>query len=88
MLESKFTYLFQKIFTHKQKKKIYTLFALSIIAMIFEALSMFSIFPFLDYALSESANSEKYLFLTEIISSFSENFKFIFFISIFLSIFY
>ena len=55
--------------------------------MIFEALSMFSIFPFLDYALSESANSEKYLFLTEIISSFSENFKFIFFISIFLSIF-
>jgi ATP-binding cassette, subfamily B, bacterial PglK len=87
MLETKFTYLFQKIFTQKQKKKIYTLLTLSVLAMIFETLSMFSIFPFLDYALSESSNSHKYLFLDQMITNFSENLKFVFFISIFISIF-
>ncbi len=77
---------FIKIFSISQKREIFLLFFLSIFAMIFETLSIASIFPFLDYIFEGSKNLKDYYFLNDILRPSSENyliFLIIFFISIF-----
>ena len=49
-----------KIFSISQKREIFLLFFLSIFAMIFETLSIASIFPFLDYIFEGSKNLKDY----------------------------
>ena len=65
---------FIKIFSFDQKREILILFFLSIFAMIFETLSIASIFPFLDYIFEGSKNIGDYKFLTNIIKPNSQNY--------------
>ena len=58
----KFYQSFTEIFSLKQKREIYILLFYSIIAMFFEALSIVSIFPFLNYVFGSTEDS-KYLLL-------------------------
>ena len=58
----KFYNSFVKIFSKKQKKEIYVLLFLSIIAMILETLGIASIFPLLDYIFKGPLENEGYFF--------------------------
>jgi len=83
----KFYKSFTEIFSLKQKKEIYILLILSIIAMLFEALSIISIFPLLNHIFESPENSKYLLFVTNYINPNHKNyliFLIIFFVSIFL----
>ena len=83
----KFYKSFTEIFSLKQKKEIYILLILSIIAMLFEALSIASIFPLLNYIFEVPENSKYLLFVKNYINPNHKSyliFLIIFFVSIFL----
>ena len=58
----KFYSSFVKIFSKSQKKEIYILLFLSLIAMMLETLGIASIFPLLEYIFQGSSNFERYSF--------------------------
>ena len=78
---------FSGIFSLKQKREIFALFILSIIAMIFETLSIASIFPFLDYIFEGAENTKNLYFISEFINPGQKNYL-IYLIIIFVSIFF
>tara|TARA_B100001057_G_scaffold17891_1_gene16555 strand:+ start:777 stop:2495 length:1719 start_codon:yes stop_codon:yes gene_type:complete len=83
----KFYKSFTKIFSLKQKREIYILLVFSILAMIFEALSIVSIFPFLNYIFDGPENSKYFYLIRDYINPGDKNYLLlliILFISIFL----
>jgi ABC-type bacteriocin/lantibiotic exporter with double-glycine peptidase domain len=84
----KFYNSFVKIFSKKQKKEIYVLFFLSIIAMILETLGIASIFPLLDYIFKGPLENEGYFFLNNNFLSIKSENILLFFILLFILIFF
>ena len=76
----------KEIFSFKQRKEIYILLIFSIFAMLFEMLSIISIFPFLNYIFEGPENAKNFIFLSNYININQTNYLFtliIFFVSIF-----
>lgn len=84
----KFYNSFVKIFSSKQKKEIYILLFLSIIAMILETLSIASIFPLLDYIFGGSLENQGYFFLNNDFLNIKNENILLFFIILFILIFF
>lgn len=70
----KFYKFFSEIFSKIQRKEIFILFILSIIAMIFETISIASIFPFLDYVFGGTENTKKIFILSNFITPGEKNY--------------
>ena len=84
----KFYNSFVKIFSSKQKKEIYILIFLSIIAMILETLGIASIFPLLDYIFGGSSENQGYLFLNKYFLNIKNENILLFFTILFILIFF
>ena len=82
----KFYNSFKNIFSNKQKKQFFALFLLSILAMIFETLSIASIFPFLDYVFEGAENTKKLYLISDFLHPGQKNYL-TYLIFIFVSIF-
>ena len=83
----KFYNSFVKIFSSKQKKEIYILLFLSIIAMILETLGIASILPLLDYIFGGSLENQGYFFLNNDFLNIKNENILLFFIILFILIF-
>jgi len=70
----KFYKFFFEIFSKIQRKEILILFILSIFAMIFETISIASIFPFLDYVFGGTENTKKIFIISNFIAPGEKNY--------------